>query len=62
MIKPIQSINIEDVPTYFESIYDELPSNGGNVMSVDKDDEFGKYLISLGYEFTKSWEWIVVFR
>jgi hypothetical protein len=62
MIKPIQSINIENVPDNFEEILDRLKNDSSDLISVYKDEEFGQYLVSLGYEFTKSWEWIVVFR
>jgi hypothetical protein len=61
----IQGINIQDIPDDFSDvIWDNLPINGGNVVSVDKDEAFGKFLISIGFKFpeNRDWEWVVVFR
>ena len=63
IIDNVQSISIEDIGgSLHDEIWEQLPNNGGNVLCVEKDSEFGKYLICVGFKFTKSWEWVVVFR
>lgn len=67
----IQSINIEDIPDNFRNdILEQLPVNGGNVISIEVYSPFGEWLISQGFVFNmprlstmkKSWAWLVVFR
>jgi hypothetical protein len=62
----IPSINIEDVPKEFQDkVWEQLPTNGGNVLSIEADSDFGKFLQQHGFEFNrhdKSWGWLVVFR
>ena len=69
-ISNISSISIEDIPDEIaDMVWPDLDKNGGNVISVKKDSEFGKFLLEQGYEFThprtaevKTWGWVVVFR
>jgi hypothetical protein len=62
----IPYICIEDIPHEIrETLYDNLPINGGNCISVEADSLFGKWLASKGFEFRRTngmWDWIVVFR
>lgn len=61
----VPSICIEDIPDNFKDkkFWDQLPNNGGNVLSVEKDSDFGKFLLERGFMFKqKSWGWLVVFR
>lgn len=62
MIKSMQSIDIQDIPDNYEEVLGYIADSCTDYIVVEKDSEFGQYLVKLGYEFTKSWEWIVVFR
>lgn len=64
-MKMIQSICIEDVPDeYQDKLWPKLDVNGGNVISVDKDEPFSRWLVAQGFVFPlrRDWEWLVVFR
>lgn len=74
-LEPIQSICKQDIPKKYidDDFLDQLPVNGGNVLSVDRDSDFGKFLERNGYQFNmprdsdgrkfkKTWGWLVVFR
>lgn len=60
----VPSINIEEVPDEFsDEIWAKLDINGGNVIYVDGDSDFGKWLKTQGYELRSgNWGWLVVFR
>ena len=70
MIQKIQSINLEDISNEFQDeIYPKLGVNGGNVLYVNCNTDFGKWLALQGFVFdmpclsdTKTWAWLVVFR
>ncbi len=66
MITQTQTICIENIPSQFRTakLYEELPRNGGNVIHIDKNENFSNWLISKGFKFPKNsdWEWLVVFR
>lgn len=65
-LDPVLSICVEDVPKKYEDeVWENLDKNGGNVMTVQADSDFGRFLVRQGYEFDghdKSWGWLVVFR
>lgn len=59
----VPGFNIEDIPEEIsDSLWKELPINGGNCISIDADSPFGKWLKTQGVIFTKNWEWIVIWR
>lgn len=65
----VQAINIEELPDKLrtKSLYNALPNNGGNVITVEKYTELGKYLSSKGFIFNRGpdvrpWAWLVIFR
>lgn len=67
----IQSMDIMEIPDRFKpDILEQLPINGGNVISVEVYSPFGEWLISQGFVFNmprlatakKTWAWLVVFR
>lgn len=65
IISTTQDINIEDIPDKLADaeVWPKLEVNGGNVLSVDKDTNLGKFLIKNGYDFgDKDWGWLVVYR
>jgi len=68
MIFNIPAINYEDIPKEYCDLL-ELPINGGNVVSVDLESDFGKWLQSKGtlfdrpsYLIVKTWVWLAIFR
>lgn len=68
MFGTLQCMNVEDVPDEFEDeVWDQLPVNGGNCISVDEKSDFGKWLSQNGFVFSRGegntrWDWLVVFR
>lgn len=67
MLFNIQSINLEDIPDKFRTnnLLDSLAINGGNIVYVDKNTAFGKFLLKNGFIFTRgnnTWDHLVIFR
>lgn len=63
MLGTVQSINLSEVPDEFQDwLWQRLPINGGNVISVDEGEPFSKWLVTQGFVFKKAWGWLVVFR
>lgn len=62
----IQSTNIEDIPKEFsELVWNNCPLHGHNLLCVEKDCDFGRYLATKGFEFNRgkgTWGWLGVFR
>jgi len=63
----IQYINIEHIPEEFRDwVWEKLPINGGNVITVEANTRFGNWLEEQGFLFTgkkkKTWQHLVVFR
>lgn len=70
MLENVQSVCIEDIPDEIaDEVWPKLDKNGGNVLSVEKNSNFGQFLLGEGFVFTqprtqeeKTWGWVVVFR
>jgi hypothetical protein len=67
----VQSINLSDIPKEFhDEIWPKLDVNGGNVIYIERDSAFGKWLETQGFKFDmprlkkhkKTWAWMVIFR
>jgi len=65
MLETIPYVDIASLPPNIRKTLADLPINGGNCISVDKDTLFGKWLENRGFQFKRTngtWDWIVVFR
>lgn len=54
MFYQVTGVNIEHVPEKIAETL-ELPINGGNCICVDKDSDFGKWLIDNNVQFEETW-------
>jgi len=60
---PLKGVNLEDIPSEFHrSLFDCLPINGGNVVTIDEGSQFGDWLKVQGFEFSHGWGWLVIWR
>lgn len=65
MLKTIPYVDIESLPTDIRKELDDLPINGGNCISVDRDTKLGKWLENHGMQFKRThgtWDLVVIFR
>jgi len=60
----VPGFNIEHIPKQVaDTIWPELPVNGGNCISVDNASVFGQWLQEQGVVLSQAtWGWVVVWR